>query len=233
MRIYLRYVPLTVNFTGAEYMQQYVDERYEGVVIWNPIISDGVHHFGYLFSQDGDALAQALQAVEGRYSCSRLTEQEMIGVCYLLYNPPTESSPEHTPPTPTEFIQSVVGREVSEEEALEGARQYKRFLFKEVVRKLFPDYNDLIADITKGLVLLLGYKDELTPEEQAQVDTLMSGFKSVYTKTMCMEALQSLAQKLQDVMVNYYQDVERLYNATTKEEVKDIKLTLVSDGGQQ
>ena len=230
MRIYLRYVPLTVNFTGAEYIQQYLDEHYGQQVKWEAVISDGIHHIGYLVSDDGDLLAKALQAVEGRYSASRLTEQEFIGVCYLLYNPPVESGRPEEPPLPTfsEFMQRVIGRSVDDTEALVAAKQYKRFLFKEVVRKLFPDYNDLVADVTKCVTLLIGWKDELTAEEQSTVDSLMSTLKQVYTKEMCINALQSLTSKLQQILTLYYQDVARLQSATTKEELNDIKLSLVS-----
>lgn len=230
MRMYLRYVPLTVNFTGAEYIQQYIDEHYKPTVTWESIISDGVHHYGYLSSSDGDMLAKALQAVEGRYSASRLTEQEFIGACYLLYNPAPvrDEDPIRPIPTPLEFLQNVIGRAIEETEAITAAKYFKRFLFKEVVRKLFPDYNDLIADITKSVVLLLGYSNELTSEEQATVDSLMTTLKQVYTKEMCLDALQSLTTKLQGILASYYQDVERLQTATTKEEIEAIKLSLVS-----
>jgi len=230
MRMYLRYVPLTVNFTGAEYIQQYIDEHYKPTVTWESIISDGVHHYGYLSSSDGDMLAKALQAVEGRYSASRLTEQEFIGACYLLYNPAParDEDPIRPIPTPLEFLQNVIGRAIGETEAITAAKYFKRFLFKEVVRKLFPDYNDLIADITKSVVLLLGYSNELTSEEQATVDSLMTTLKQVYTKEMCLDALQSLTTKLQGILASYYQDVERLQTATTKEEIDAIKLSLVS-----
>jgi len=228
MRMYLRYVPLTVNFTGAEYIQQYIDEHYKHAVTWNAVISDGVHHYGYLSSSDGDMLAKALQAVEGRYSASGLTEQEFIGACYLLYNPAPAMDPSRPIPTVLEFLQNVIGRAVEETEAITAAKQFKRFLFKEVVRKLFPDYNDLIADVTKSVVLLLGYSNELTSEEQATVDSLMATLKQVYTKEMCIGALQSLTTKLQQILASYYQDVVRLQTAVTKEEIDAIKLSLVS-----
>jgi hypothetical protein len=131
-------------------------------------------------------------------------------------------------PTVLEFLQNVIGRVVAETEAITAAKQFKRFLFKEVVRKLFPDYNDLMADITKSVVLLLGYNNELTSEEQATVNSLMTTLKQVYTKEMCLNALQSLTTKLQEILASYYQDVVRLQTATTKEEIDAIKLSLVS-----
>jgi hypothetical protein len=147
-----------------------------------------------------------------------------------LYNPAPARDEDPIRPTPTalEFLQNVIGRTIEETEAITAAKYFKRFLFKEVVRKLFPDYNDLVADITKSVVLLLGYNNELTPEEQATVDSLMTTLKQVYTKEMCLDALQSLTTKLQGILASYYQDVVRLQTATTKEEIEAIKLSLVS-----
>lgn len=225
MRFYFQYTPTRRGLTGAEYLDSYIDEHHPNVK-WYPVISDGFIHYGFLESNNSDSLAKAIAAIEGKFSAQRLTEEEFIGAVYLLYDPtrttPFEGS---NPPSFTEFMNNY-GIAVTEDNALTAAKAYKRKLFKEIVRKRFEDYNDLSADITKVVTLLNVYYPNLTAEEKATVDNLLTTISTIYSKEACINALQNLVNKLTTYLIPYYNTLTILQNITTKEGIANSNLDI-------
>lgn len=220
-RFYIQYTPLRRGLTGAEYVAEFIDSNFKPAVTWNEIGSLDTIHFGYLESENGDALAKALASLEGRFSAQRLYQDEFIGLAYLAYNP-ISYMPNETPIPFTDWLFNNTGISITEEVALENLKLYKRRLFKEVIRKKFNDYNDLSADITKSLVLLFVHYPNLTAEEKATVDNLLQRISAVYPISTSIQALQKLTEDLENILVPYYQKALELDAATTKDDILQI-----------
>jgi len=216
-RFYFRYTPVRRGLTGAEYVQEFLDENFPNVD-WNGVISDGTYHYGFL-EGSGDVLSKAITAVKGRFAAEKLSEAAFIGICYLLYNP--GSSIEGEPvPTFQEYM-SEYGISVSED-VLDEVKAFKKTLLKEVARTKFSSWNDSIADIAKSMVLLLFHYDDLTPEEKTLVDNLSDTIKVIYNKDTCISSYQNMISQLQNILYDYYLAKKQVEDATSVIEVMNV-----------
>lgn len=229
IRFYYQYSPLRRGLTGYEYIGQFIDENYPSCQ-WIEVINSNFIHYGIIQSTDTEELAKAIQAIEGRFSAKRLTFEEFVGAVYLLYNPipvmPEGHENESNVLTIEQFLANY-NIYVDNNRLLDYAKQYKKKLFKEVLRKKFNDIEDSVADLMKFIVLLNIHKDTLTEEQLNQVNLLTNALKQIYPVEVCIEGLQETVYTLATILSKYYIARQALEQAQTLDEVKQI--TLVFD----
>ncbi|MEM4385382.1 MAG: hypothetical protein QXD03_02405 [Candidatus Anstonellales archaeon] len=229
MRYYLCYRPSLQNRYGACYLNQFISDgnRYPGIE-YREVASDGDLHFGFIESDDSDQLARFWKAITGVFSAERLTYEEFIGACYLNYNPPPAGLPEDdpTPRTFQAYMLSVGFDNITDDFAIDCLKKYKKYLFKEIVRKRFEDYNDISADITKLMFFMFYHYHNLTQDEKSEIDSVLQQISEIYTKDVCLSALSSIKNQMDNYLVPYYQKINDLESKTTKEEVVGVKLDI-------
>lgn len=232
VRFYYQYSPLRRGLTGYEYIGQFIDENYPNCQ-WIEVINSDFIHYGILQSTNPDELAKAMQAIEGRFSAKRLTFEEFVGAVYLTYNPlqitmPDIPEDEQRVITIEQFLANY-NIYVDNNNLLDYAKQYKKKLFKEVLRKKFNDTEDSVADLMKFVVLLNLHKDSLTQEQLQQVNLLTNALKQIYPVEVCIEGLQETVHMLATILGKYYIIRVALEQAQTLEEVKQITLVFDED----
>ncbi len=210
---YIKYTPARRGLTGAEYLPQYLEETFPSVT-YDDIASDGKVHFGIL-SGSGDDLSKVLALIEGKFSAFRLSEDELVGYCYMNYDPQPMMDGE-TPPTFTEMMQS---HGITVSDTLAAVKLAKINLFKEISRKKCEPDNDCIADLAKCVTLFEGHYDDLTTEEKTAVDANMSTLKSYYDKQTCIDAFDKLVNiTMGSILVGYYTKKQEVMNATSEDD---------------
>lgn len=232
IRFYYQYSPLRRGLTGYEYIGQFIDENYPNCQ-WIEVINSDFIHYGILQSTNPDELAKAIQAIEGRFSAKRLTFEEFVGAVYLAYNPiqivvPNEQENEQKTITIEQFLANY-NIHVDSNKLLDYAKQYKKKLFKEVLRKKFNDIEDSVADLMKFIVLLNLHKDSLTQEQLQQVNLLTNALKQIYPVEVCIAGLQETVHMLATILTKYYTTRVALEQAQTLDEVKQITLVFDED----
>ncbi len=210
--IYIKYTPVRRGLTGAEFIAGFLDENFTGVT-FNGIVSEGMNHYGVL-SGSGDALSNALLAIEGRFSIMKLDRSQFIGMCKSMYVPNPDPIGDSTALTFIEFMDNA-GITVLESEVLPAVKKAKRLLFKEIIKKELQPNNDNISALTKAIVLHLFHYDNLTPEEKTQVDTDTTALIAIYTKGMCISAYGDMVSELTTELTNYYTAVINLESQST------------------
>lgn len=212
VRFYYQYTPLRRGLTSYEYIGQFIDENYPNCQ-WFEIINTNFIHYGIIQSTDTDELARAIQTIEGRFSAKRLTLEEFIGAIYLIHN--------------SESIEQFLANyniNIDSNRLLDYAKQYKKKLFKEVLRKKFNDIEDSVADLMKFVILLNLHKDSLTEEQLNQINLLTNALKQIYPVDMCIEGLQETTHMFATILNKYYATRTLLEQAQTIDEVRQIML---------
>ena len=214
---YIKYTPARRGLTGAEYLPQYLEENFPSVT-YDDIVSDGTVHFGIL-TGSGDDLSKVLALIEGKFSAFRLSEEELVGYCYMYYNPQPIMEGE-TPPTFTEMMAS---HGITVGDTLSAVKLAKVNLFKEISRKKCEPDNDSLADLAKCVALLNCHYDDLTTEEKTAVDANISTLKNYYDKQTCIDAFDKMVNvTLGSILVGYYNAKTNVMNATTEEEAMAV-----------
>ena len=198
-KVYMKYTPARAGLTGAEFLGPFIDEQFDNVT-WTGVISDGIIHYGYL-DGTGDDLSKALLAIEGKFSVKRIEEEELVGFAKDLYNPVDDGIT--TPPTFIEFMESH-GITITEPDELPAIRAMKKVLFKEVAKKKFEDYNDLISDLARTITLFQHHYADLDAGTQAAVDANVATLKSIYTAQACVDSFDRMVTNLQAILTDYY-----------------------------
>ena len=214
---YIKYTPARRGLTGAEYLPQYLEDSFPSVT-YDDIASDGTVHFGIL-SGSGDDLSKVLALIEGKFSAFRLNEDELIGYCYMNYNPQPMMDGE-TPPTFEEMMQS---HGITVTDTLEPVKLAKINLFKEISRKRCEPDNDSLADLAKCVTLLNCHYDDLTTEEKTAVDANISTLKNYYNKQTCIDAFDKMVNvTLGSILTTYYQKKLDVMGAATEAEAMAV-----------
>ena len=212
VRFYYQYTPLRRGLTGYEYIGQFIDENYPNCQ-WFEVINTNFIHYGIIQSTDTDELARAIQAIEGRFSAKRLTLEEFIGAVYLVHNS-----------EPIEQFLANYDINIDSNRLLDYAKQYKKKLFKEVLRKKFNDIEDSVADLMKFIVLFILHRDSLTEEQLNQINLLTNALKQIYPVDVCIEGLQETTYTLATILNKYYATRTLLEQAQTIDEIRQIML---------
>ncbi len=198
-KIYMKYTPARAGLTGAEFLGPFIDEHFNNVT-WTGVISDGIIHFGYI-DGTGDDISKALMAIEGKFTVKRMDESELVGFAKVLYNPVDIGM--GTPPTFIEFMASHDITVASEDE-LPAVRLMKKVLFKEVAKKKFEDYNDLISDLARTITLFEHHYADLDAPTQAEVDANVATLKAIYGAQTCVDSFDRMVTNLQAILTDYY-----------------------------
>ena len=197
----MKYTPVKAGLTGTEFLGPFIDEHFAPDVTWTGVISDGIIHYGFI-DGTGDTINKCFLAIDGRFSTKRIEEQEFIGFCYALYNP-IQLDGDPTPPTFIEFMASH-GITVSEPDELPALKAMKKLLFKEVAKKKFEDYNDLISDVRRVVTLFNFHYDTLDQTTKDAVDANVAILKAIYGATACVDAFDRMVTNLQSILTDYY-----------------------------
>ena len=197
-KYYFKYIPGRRGLSGSEMLAPWLDEFYPGVT-FNPVINDGMAEFG-IIEGSGDIFPKAMAAIEGRFSCARLTETVFIGIVSKYYNPIAMDG--MTVPTLDEYLTGLgITPPVDK---LPNVKAAKQELLKEIAKKKFSNLNDTSADLAKIIALLNLHYTDLTVGEKAQVDATTTTLKAIYSKSVCIAAYDRMVGELNSVLVPYY-----------------------------
>jgi len=205
-KIYIKYTPVKAGLTGAEFLAPFLDEHFNGIT-FTGIVSDDMNHYGYL-EGTGDLLSKALMSISGRFSVKILTEDDIIGFSQALYNPidPIDGTAET-------LVQFLGGHGITVTSELDSVKAMRKTLFKEITKRKFDDYNDLIADLAKSVILLTQHYGDLTGEDLTNVDANITTMKSIYDQATCISAFDKMVTNLSSILSGYYTAVTNLENA--------------------
>ena len=197
-KIYIKYTPVKAGLTGAEFLAPFLDEHFNGVT-FTGIVSDDMNHYGYI-EGTGDLLSKALMSIQGRFSIVKLTENDIIGFAKNLYNP-TAIMDGDTPPT---FVEFMATHNITVTDELDAVKASKKVLFKEVAKKQFDDYNDLIADVCRVVTLFTQHYNDLDAPTKASVDANITTLKTIYDQASCVASFDKMVTDLSNILTNYY-----------------------------
>ena len=205
-RFYIEYTPIRRGLTGREYLGQYIDENFSSTKFY-PVFSNGFIEFGYIEGDD-EMICNVLSFCEKIYAMKRLFVDEFRGAAklYWIYIPPA-GEPEKT--VEDLFIEHSIEASIS---LLNDAKAYKIKMLKETVKKEFRDYNDIVANIAKEILLLEEYRSLLSEAQTTRLDAALTSMKNIYDVESCLAALEEDVEILNTYMPDYY---------STKTEISD------------
>ena len=206
MRFFIKCTSNRISSTGMLYLAQHIDEFYSAVKYY-PIVRDSFDEYGYIEGA-GDVLSKALNACKYDFGVDRLFEEEFIGAVVAFFQPQVDPETEEI----TETLKQLLDKFSFNYQSLESGavnevyhvRQFKTKLFKEITKNKFNDYNDLIANMSKILLLLNEYEPTITTAQRTRLDACMTVMKSIYTVDTCLDALEEDIAKMGAVMPGYY-----------------------------
>jgi len=219
-RVYYRWTPARRGLTGAEYLGQHLAEYFPGVN-YTEIVTDGVNHFGFV-EGSGDVFGKALRVIETKFGGQKLSEEEIAGAVRVYYNATPDEELGITPPSWDEYLAGF-GISVDASKELDYVKAFKIALLKEKARVRFPEWNDSLADVAKAIFAKMVWYDEATDDEKAQIDSALTNIKAMYTKDACIEACNTLAMNLQN-LVPYYTAKTQVLAASTIDDVMVVDI---------
>lgn len=215
---YVKVTPLKIGQTGYEPLGAYLARmRQKSVTQCNfngAITTPKGQEFGVL-TGSGDDLSEILEITETTFAIKRVTKEEFIGACYKYYTPVT--GPGIPSITLAQFL-IPFGIDIQQFNTVECVKAYKRNLFKEVSKKLFPDDNDSLSNLARAVLAISqnGYYSSLTTDEKTLVDQYISRVKAIYNKSVAISGLGELVDDLETCLVPYYTAVVQLESKTTE-----------------
>lgn len=229
-RFYIKYTPPMRGASNVEYLQDYLHDNISDVT-FTPSFNDEFNIFGILDGR-GDNLSKVLPIISSRHSAVRLTKNEYIGASLNAFVPytgpdiPIEGEPGYLPPDrrPDWVIwMAEQGIEVDNDKKLDYYKKYKFNLLKEISKKKFADDNDSIADLSKALMAIVVYYNILTPEQKVIVDEKIEILKKTYSVENAINGLTELTDHLTNSLIGYYKIKKSVNDATTKNQIDNIK----------
>lgn len=210
-KIFLKYIP-----QGPVKFQDHL--RTIGVRLgFNDVAYDGQYIIGYLFGDEGEDVSRALTEITGRWSGSRLSEQEFLGGVINNWQPmkfkwvTSEDGSIQVEKTEEEKLDDfykMIGEYLpslpTKEEMLVASQAYKTHVMKEINKKLFYDNNDALADLAKSVMCITVLYPTLTPEQKALVDGYIEIWKNVYATDFAIEGFGDLTAQMVNILKDYY-----------------------------
>lgn len=219
-RIYVEYTPIRRGLTGREFLGQYIDENFPDTKYYD-ICSNGLIHYGYIESESNNFL-DVLCFCENEFAMKRLFVDEFRGAVKLYWIQPIDFDDTTSSYTITQlFTDNDVTLPT---DILSDVKAYKIKQLKEFTKKQFSDYNDLVANLTKQILLLVEYKDDLTTEQTTRLNTALATIESLYDPETCLQALEDDITKLGSLMPSYYTIKQSISSALTIDDVNNIDL---------
>lgn len=223
-RFYLMNQPFRMSMTGHIHLTQHIPQHFPGVTYTSLCLNDYTD-FG-LLEGSGEALSNALTFCAKSFNVERIFEDEFVGALCLYWN--EETDPETGEVTKTlkqlldEFVVNYTTIDGSTEiNRVYHAKKFKKKEYKQICKNEFNDYNDLIANLSKSIVLLTEYKDVLNSTQQTRLTNVMNAMKTVYNADTCLDAMEEDVAKISSIMPDYYAAKSSLDSMTTVEEIKN------------
>lgn len=211
-RFYIECSPIRRGLTGREYLGQHIDAVFAPTKFY-PVFDNGLIQFGYLEGDD-DSLCNVLSICGNLFAAKRLFVEEFRGAARLYLDIDATSLNalfiEHSTEATSDILNDV--------------KSYKNKLLKEKVKREFSDYNDLIANIAKEILLLEEYRSSLDGAQTARLEAALTTLKSIYDVETCLSALEEDVSKISSYMPSYYSIKTSLSDSTSLEDLKNISL---------
>jgi len=225
MRFYVKCTANRVSSTGCIFLAQHIDKFYSATK-YIPIVTDGFDEYGFI-EGTGDVLSKTMNSCKYDFSMERLFEEEFVGACVAFFNERINPMTKEVEETLKQMLDkhSITYQEDGDNvDQVYHIRKFKTKLFKEITKNKFNDYNDLIANMSKILLLLNEYNSELTESQQTRFNVCMSSMKSIYDAETCLGALEEDITKMSSVMPSYYTAKNQITNVlTTVEDILDYQ----------
>lgn len=220
---YVKVTPLRLGFTGYEpfgaYLARMRQQSLTTCDFTGAITTPKGQEFG-LLTGSGDDLAEILEITESIFNIKRITKEEFIGACYKYYHPnPIEGM---EAPTLSQLLVPF-GIVLDNFDTVACCKAFKRNLFKEISKKLFPDDNDSISNLARGMLTIVSYYPSMNTTEKAAVDSLITRIKAIYTKDISLEGLNQLTSDIEKYLTGYYMAVANLNSKTTEADVLAVE----------
>lgn len=218
-RFYIECTPIRRGLTGREYLAQHVDEAFPGSK-FHPMFNNGIIEFGYLEGSD-DGLCNILSFCEKSFAIKRLFVEEFRGAAQLYWIAP-EPLEGDDPMTVAEYL--ALYSVPASTSLLNDAKSYKIKLLKEKVKKEFFDYNDIVANLAKEIMLLTEYRDSLDASQTARLDAALASMASIYSIDDCLDAIEEDIAAINSVMPDYYSIKTSIQNALDIDALNNIDI---------
>jgi len=211
-RYYIECVPIRRGLTGREYLSQHIDEFFSPVKFYS-LFNHGLIQFGYV-EGNNETLCNVLSSCEKIYGMQRLFVDEFRGAAKLYW---TGTAEELAALFAKHSIQSPSN-------GLKDAKSYKIKLLKEKIKREFTDYNDLISNVIKSILLLEEYRSSLDAGQTARLENALTTMKSIYDVETCLTALEGDVSKLSSFMPDYYSIKNKIKKSNSLKKLNDVDL---------
>ena len=223
MKFYIKTQPIRMSDTGTINLAGHIDKFFPECKYY-PICKhdDQFTEFGYI-EGSGDSLYNILTFCTKSFNVERLFDDEFIGALCLFFYDQKDMETDVVVKTCKDELDNlgiVYTLKDGDVDKVKYAKLYKISTFKTVCKKQFNDYNDLLANISKEMLLLGEYKTTLTTAQQTKYTTLITTFKSIYSVDTCLDALEEDINKMIEVMPGYYTAKVNVESKTTLDDVK-------------
>jgi len=223
-RFYVECIPIRRGLTGREYLAQHIDEVFPPTKFY-PLFENGMIEFGYI-QGNNESLCNVLSFCEHTFGMKRLFIREFRGAAKLYWTPPIPEEGQD-PQTIEEFLASHSIK--ASKSFLNDAKAYKIKMLKEKVKKEFVDYNDMIANLAKEVMLLTEYRDTLDDAQQIRLDAALDAMKMIYSPDDCLDAIEEDIVSITASMPRYYKAKRVIHNAMNIHALNNIDII----GGKQ
>jgi len=118
--------------------------------------------------------------------------------------------------------------QITSDDILELARDTKLDELKSQIQARFSIFGDVIADIVKGIKLII--KLILTTDDTVKADltdylnSILSQLEQLYPDDYCKQCLQHYLNELLEDLPKYYNAKQAVLNATTEDEIWSVEL---------
>jgi hypothetical protein len=219
-RFYIECTPIRRGLTGREYLAQHIDEVFPNSKFY-PLFNNGIIEFGYLEGNDED-LCNVLSFCENIFSMKRIFIEEFRGAAKLYWSAPIGIDGTATQ-TIEEFF-DLYSIDTTSMNILSDVKSYKIKLLKEKVKREFFDYNDIVANLAKEIMLLNEYRSTLDAGQEARLDAALDAMKLIYSVDDCLDAIEEDIVLINSVMPDYYSTKTAIQNAEDLDTLNNIDI---------
>lgn len=222
-RFYLMNQPLRMTMTGHIHLPGHIRRHFPGVT-YTSLCLNNYTDFG-LLEGSGLKLSEALTFCAKSFNVERIFEDEFVGALCLYWD--EEKDPETGEVTKTlkqlldEFSVSYTDDGSGNIDKVYHAKRFKKKEFKQICKNEFNDYNDLIANVSKSMMLLNEYRDGLNSAQQTRLDNVLTAMKSIYDIDTCLDAMEADVSNISTIMPDYYTAKSNLDNLTTLDDIRN------------
>lgn len=226
-RFYITNQPFKLTYSTLYHLSEHIRTWFSDVsyqeVCWNYNTAYGI------LEGSGDKLSEVFTFCSKSFNLERIFEDEFIGALSLYWEDQVSVDPETEEETVIKTLAQLLD-EFSISYTTDGsgnvdrvhyARYYKKKLFKQICKNEFNDYNDLIANISKSVILLNEYKGSLDATQQSRLDSVLTAMKSIYDIDTCLNAMEEDIANISTIIPDYYTAKINLDTLTTLDDIRN------------